>query len=247
MGQTMGQIPRQASRNRTICHRFSHQSHKRRAGGGEGKKGIELVFRQLQHLADAGKHLTNLEALLRADRLSPGQSREPFSDQRRGVRYRARHTMPREQALQAVQADAGQYGHQKRLVFGNRGRRGDPIDLLGLDGQQLDGRRPDPRCFSAAGGLDRNTCKGPLSQTLCIGDSADNRQHLISRKSLAAQQWFHQGLGHAAQADHTEGRNHKTRTQRAVAPQAGDGAAAASCCCSASASRLTTVGVEASS
>ena len=155
--------------------------------------------------------------------------------------------MPGEQALQAVQADAGQYGHQQRLVFSDRGRRGDPIDLLGLYGQQLDGRRPDPRCFSAAGGLDRNARKSPLSQTLCSSGSADNRQHLISRKRLATQQWFHQRLGHAAQADHTEGRNHRTRTQRAAAPQAGEGAADASCCCSASASRLTTVGVEASS
>ena len=99
--------------------------------------------------------------------------------------------MPGEQALQAVQADAGQYGHQERLVFSDRGRRGDPIDLLRLNCQQLDGRRPDPRSFSSAGGLDRNTCKGPLSQMLCSGGSTDNRQHLISRERLAAQQWFH--------------------------------------------------------
>ena len=155
--------------------------------------------------------------------------------------------MAREESLQAIQTDTGQNRHQQGVVVHGGYGRCNSVNLLRFDGQQLHWSRPDLLRLGAVRRVDRYGLKGPLAQTICSSGRPYHRQHLISRERLAAQQWLHQGLGHPAQADHTEGRNHRSWTQRAVAPQAGDGAAAASCCCSASASRLTTVGVEASS
>ena len=74
----------------------------------------------------------------------------------------------------------------------------------------------------------------------------NNGQQLMSWNPTTLKQRKNKGLSHAAQADHTESRLHG-KLQRAAAPQAGEGALADSSTSATSASRLTTVGAEASS
>ena len=75
---------------------------------------------------------------------------------------------------------------------------------------------------------------------------SDHCQQLVGRNPPTLQKRNHKGLSHAAQADHTESGLHG-KLQRAAAPQAGEGALADSSTSATSASRLTTVGAEASS
>ena len=150
------------------------------------------------------------------------------------------------QPLQSRQADPGEHGNEQRLPYdGGRFRR-HRVQLLGFDRQQLERRCPDlagGRCISR---------KQPHAGRQLTGEGLDrsgtsDHGHQAPRIKLATlEQGFNKGPGHTAQADHTHVGSQDLGSQRAVAPQAGEGAELLSSSLE-SLSRLTTVGAEVSS
>ena len=154
--------------------------------------------------------------------------------------------MAREQPLQPCQADTGEHGNEQWLVCDRWRLCGQRVKLLRLDRQQLKRCCPDLTSSFCVGRKQMHPRGQLTGEWFDRRGTPNNGDQCFWIELPALEQGLNEGPGHAAQADHTESRLHG-KLQRAAAPQAGEGALADSSTSATSASRLTTVGAEASS
>ena len=88
--------------------------------------------------------------------------------------------MAREKTLQTLDADTGQHGHQQRGIADVRRGRRNSIDLLGLDREKLERRRPNGSGLGCIHRIDGDAREGALAA--CDGTlrSTDDRQNALS-------------------------------------------------------------------
>ena len=154
--------------------------------------------------------------------------------------------MTGKQMLQPRQRHPRQHRDQQRLTHNRSCSCRNSIELLRLHRKQLDRSRPDLLSGRVISRNQTDASRKAPTSLLKGARSSDHRQQLVGRNPSTLQERNHKGLSHATQADHTESGLH-CGLQRAAAPQAGEGALADSSTSATSASRLTTVGAEASS
>ena len=154
--------------------------------------------------------------------------------------------MTGKQMLQPRQRHPRQHRDQQRLTHNRSSSCRNSIELLRLHREQLNRSCPDPLSGRIVSGNQTNSIRQSTTSLLKRARPSDHCQQLVSRNPSTLQERNHKGLSHATQADHTESGLH-CGLQRAAAPQAGEGALADSSTSATSASRLTTVGAEASS
>ena len=148
--------------------------------------------------------------------------------------------------LQASQRHSRQNRNEQRLIRDGWSCCCNGIQLLRLQRKQLDRCGPNLGSQRIVSSNQSDTSRQLQAALLQGAAPPNNGQQLVSRNPTTLQKWKHKGLSHAAQTDYTESWLHR-RIQRAAAPQAGEGALEDSPASATSASRLTTVGAEASS